>query len=49
MAQILSDELPNIPLFSTLNADAHSARLLGVQSTINDIVTWNVANWTLAK
>ena len=49
MAKILDEELPQILLFSTLNADAYSARLSGVQSNINDIVTWNAADWTLAE
>jgi len=49
MAQILEDELPEALLFTAINADAHSARLQGVQSTTNDIVTWNVADWTLSK
>jgi peptide/nickel transport system substrate-binding protein len=49
MAQILEDELPEALLFTAVNADAHSTRLQGVQSTTNDIVTWNVADWTLSK
>jgi hypothetical protein len=32
-----------------MDADAHSSRLQGVQSSVNDLVTWNVADWTLAK
>lgn len=47
MAAILEDELPQALLFTAVNADAHSARLVGVRSTTNDIVTWNVADWTL--
>ncbi len=49
MADILEAELPVILLFSTVNADAHSARIQGVQSTVNDLVTWNVADWTLEE
>lgn len=49
MAEILEEELPVILLFSTVNADAFSARLQGVQSTVNDLVTWNVADWTLVE
>jgi len=49
MAEILEEELPEALLFTAINADAHSARLQGVQSTTNDIVTWNAADWTLAK
>jgi len=49
MADILEAELPEALLFTTINADTHSTRLQGVQSTTNDIVTWNVADWTLSK
>lgn len=47
MATILDEQVPDILLFSAVNAEAHSARLQGVQSTINDLVTWNAADWTL--
>lgn len=47
MAQILEDELPEALLFTAVNADAHSTRLQGVQSSTNDLVTWNAADWTL--
>ena len=49
MAGILEEELPELLLFTAINADAHSVRLLGVQSSTNDLVTWNAADWTLAK
>ncbi len=49
IAQILEEELPEALLFTAVNADAHSARLQGVQSSTNDLVTWNAADWTLAK
>jgi peptide/nickel transport system substrate-binding protein len=49
MAKILDDELPQILMFSTINADAYSARMSGVQANINDIVTWNVADWTVIQ
>jgi peptide/nickel transport system substrate-binding protein len=47
LAEILDRDLPVMLMFSAINADAYSARLEGVQSSINDIVTWNVADWTL--
>jgi peptide/nickel transport system substrate-binding protein len=47
MASILETELPELMLFTAINADAHSTRLQNVQSTTNDLVTWNVADWTL--
>lgn len=49
MATMLEEELPQTLLFTAINADAHSARLLGVRSSTNDLVTWNAADWTLAK
>jgi peptide/nickel transport system substrate-binding protein len=47
MAQILEDELPQALLFTTVTADAHSTRLSGVQSSTNDLVTWNADSWEL--
>jgi peptide/nickel transport system substrate-binding protein len=49
MAEILEAELPEALLFTTINADAHATRLQGVQSSTNDIVTWNAADWTLSE
>jgi peptide/nickel transport system substrate-binding protein len=49
MAKILDDQLPQILLFTTLNAEAYATRLVGVQANINDVVSWNVADWALAK
>ncbi len=49
MAQILDAELPQILLFSTLNADAYSARVSGVQANVNSVVSWNSADWAFAK
>ena len=49
MAQILEDELPQILLFSAVNAEVHASRLQGIQSTANDMVTWNVADWSLIE
>jgi peptide/nickel transport system substrate-binding protein len=47
MAEILYDEVPQILLFTTINADAFNNQLSGLQSSPNDMVTWNVADWTL--
>jgi peptide/nickel transport system substrate-binding protein len=49
MAQILDEEVPVILLFSTINADAHSTRLTGIQSNINDLVSWNAADWKVEE
>jgi peptide/nickel transport system substrate-binding protein len=49
MAQILEEELPSILLFSTVEAEAYSARLEGVEASVNDLVTWNVADWKVVE
>jgi peptide/nickel transport system substrate-binding protein len=49
MAQIMDQEVPMILLFTTIDADAYSTRLDGVQSTVNDVVTWNIADWKVVK
>lgn len=47
LAKIFDDDLPELLLFTTVDANTHSTRLQGVQSNPNDIVTWNAADWTL--
>jgi len=47
MAKILDEQVPEIMLFTIPNADAYSSRLEGVQSTVNDLVTWNIADWKI--
>jgi peptide/nickel transport system substrate-binding protein len=49
MAKILDDEVPQILMFTTINADAYSARLSGVEANINDVVTWNAADWKIVR
>ena len=49
MAQLLEEELPQILLFSTINADAYSTRLDGVRSNVNSVVSWNAADWKIIK
>jgi len=49
MAEILDEELPQILLWSAVDAAAYSTRVEGVQATANDILTWNVADWKVAK
>lgn len=48
-AKTLDQELPEILLFSTINADAYSTRLNGIQANVNSVVSWNVADWTLTR
>jgi peptide/nickel transport system substrate-binding protein len=49
IATILDDELPQILLWSALEMHGVSERLAGVQPSVNDPVTWNVADWTLEE
>ena len=43
----IDQEVPIIHLFTVPNADAYSARLEGVESSVNDLVTWNIAAWKI--
>ncbi len=47
MATLLEEELPQLLLFTAVNADAHSVRLQNVQTSASDLVTWNAADWKL--
>jgi len=47
IGDFINAELPIIHLFTVPNADAYSARIEGVQSSVNDLVTWNIADWKL--
>jgi hypothetical protein len=47
MAQLLDEQAPVALLFTIINADAHASWLEGIQSNGNDVVTWNVADWTV--
>ena len=47
IGDFINEEVPIIHLFTVPNADAYSARLEGVQSSVNDLVTWNIADWKL--
>jgi peptide/nickel transport system substrate-binding protein len=49
MAVILDEELPWILMFSTLEMHGVSTPLDGVQPSVNDPLTWNVADWTLEE
>ena len=49
LAQILEDELPEILLWSAIDANGFSTRIEGGQSTVNDVMTWNVADWILIE
>jgi peptide/nickel transport system substrate-binding protein len=47
IADTINQEVPIIHLFTVPNADAYSSRLEGVQSSVNDLVTWNIADWKI--
>jgi len=49
IARIIEEELPAIHLFSTFEQHGLSERLQGVLPTAFDIVTWNVADWTVTE
>jgi peptide/nickel transport system substrate-binding protein len=49
MAPILDAELPEILLFTVFDAAGISNRIQGVQATVNDTHTWNVADWTIQE
>jgi len=46
MAAILDEEVPQVLLFSTLEVHGVSSRLQNVLPSVNDPVTWNIADWT---
>ena len=49
IATILEDELPQILLWSAVDAHGISGRLQGVQPSVNDPLTWNIADWSVTE
>jgi ABC-type transport system substrate-binding protein len=49
MAVILDEELPSIPLFVSKEATGYNMRIQGVVNNANDMITWNIADWTLQE
>ncbi|RME44647.1 MAG: peptide ABC transporter substrate-binding protein [Chloroflexi bacterium] len=49
IADKLEEDLPQILLWSALEMHGVSNRLGGVQPSVNDPLTWNVADWTLGE
>jgi peptide/nickel transport system substrate-binding protein len=45
IADFINEEVPVIHMFTVPNADAYSTRIEGVASSVNDLVTWNIADW----
>lgn len=49
IASILEEELPEILLWTALDAHAVNTRLQGVEANVNDPLTWNIADWTVTE
>ena len=49
IATILEEDLPQILVWSALEAHGVSARLQNVQPSANDPLTWNVAEWQVTE
>ena len=49
IAEILAEEVPNIPFAVSVEALGYSTRLAGVVDNANDMPTWNAADWTLVE
>ena len=47
IGDFINEEVPIIHLFTVPNADAYSARIEGPQSSVNDLITWNIADWKI--
>lgn len=47
LANILEAELPQILLYSTMEAHGVSKRIQGAEPNVNDPLTWNIADWTV--
>ena len=46
---ILDEELHQVLLLTNFDAAADSSRRRGVEATVNDIHTWNVADWQVVE
>jgi ABC-type transport system substrate-binding protein len=49
MAELLDEDLPAIPLFDAADITIYNNRIEGIESTVNAMVTWNVADWKIVK
>ena len=49
LAAVLDEQLPQILLWSSVDAAINSTRIDGVQATVNDPLTWNVADWKVEE
>ncbi len=49
MAAIMDEELPSIPLHGVPEITVYNNRIEGIQSTINAMANWNIADWKIVK
>jgi peptide/nickel transport system substrate-binding protein len=49
IAAIMDEEVPTIPLFDAADITIHNSRVTGIQSTINAMVNWNIADWQVVE
>lgn len=49
IAKILDEDLPQILLWTTLEVHGVNTRMNNVQPSVNDPLTWNVADWTISE
>lgn len=49
MAELMDEEVPTIPLFDGADITIYNNRIQGIQSTVNAMVTWNVADWKVVE
>ncbi|MGD9145164.1 MAG: peptide ABC transporter substrate-binding protein [Anaerolineae bacterium] len=49
LAEILDAEVPNIPLFVSIESAGYNPRIKGVVDNANDMITWNIADWEIVE
>jgi peptide/nickel transport system substrate-binding protein len=49
MDEIMQAELPTIPLYDYAELTIYNNRIEGIQSTVNAMVNWNIADWKIVK
>jgi len=49
IAQILDDEVPSIPLMDAADITVFNSQISGVESTVNALINWNIADWTIVE
>jgi peptide/nickel transport system substrate-binding protein len=49
MDEIMQAEMPTIPLYDYAELTIYNNRIEGIESTINAMVNWNIADWKIVK